>query len=141
MSQKKNNLHTTQMAQRSALKRDSESAWDPGTNSNQICFNEQSEKIVALGSTDYGTHGLHGTIFSMKGARRINEPTVDPSPFQTAPFIYQLNHAALLFGDWALGLRTQNSLSPRYLGCKKKWTAGFHVPKRRSFVTHDPFFC
>ena len=86
---------------KSALKRDSESPWDPGTNSKQTCFNEQSEKI-----SGFGFHWLRdprtprNPFFPWLGARRINEPTVDPSPFQTAPLFtsWTMLHFCLVIG-------------------------------------------
>lgn len=106
---------------------------DPGTNSKQICFDEQSEKISANFFRSFSTEPYN--IYNMKGARRINEPTTDPS----------LSKRPLYFTSWALSLRTQNSLSPRYLGFDTppifRGREFFHVPKLRLCKTKaDPFF-
>ena len=62
---------------------------------------------MALGSTDCGHSPLNHIT------RRAS---------RNGPFIYQLKHVALQFCDRTLGLRAQNSLSPRYLGF---WTQLF----------------
>lgn len=87
---------------------DSESAWilEPIRNK-YVSMNSQKKSValkVPLIFRSFSTEPYN--IYNMKGARRINEPTMDPS----------LSKRPLYFTSWTLSLRTQNSLSPRYLG-------------------------